>query len=105
MSTVQCTWTTCHAPKLVRADPASNQGPAFICYTALTTPGVKTGLAFIRGRRLFKEIRYTHQKTYFLYTYCHFHGYLVEGAEAVAVSEREVEEEAAMADDCGRDAC
>ena len=27
-------------PSLYRADPASNRGPAFICYTALNTPGV-----------------------------------------------------------------
>ena len=40
-------------PSWYRADPASNRGPAFIRYAALINPP-----AFIRGRRLFEEIRY-----------------------------------------------
>ena len=42
-STARCTRTTC------RADPASNRGPAFICYTANNTPGVYSREASIRG--------------------------------------------------------
>ena len=47
----------CHAPRPV-PDPVFIRDPAFITYATLGDPAFKRGLAFIRERRLFEEIRY-----------------------------------------------